>query len=240
MQSASLRETLTALPPKVAICWLDQLVRGALWGRAPNLDVVLALAYGLVEETLEGGTDYGAAIVSWRSLAVEHDLRTVSLLLRDLEAHQTLPDASELPDVDLPIDRDEVTVGQRRMLARKGDRDYIDRLVFDPNPLVIENLLKNPKLDESDVLKIVTRRPTQNNLLKTVVRHETWFGRKSVRKGLAHNPYMPTGLGLKLLPTLGIDILRKIQYGSDLHPALIEAADHLVTLREQRTAPWEV
>ncbi len=240
MRTASLRETLVGLPPEIGICWLDQLVRGAIWGRSPNLDLVLALAYGLAEESIEGGTDYSEAIDEWRSLALQHELETVAFLFRDLPAHQTLPDESELPEIDLPIERNEITVGKRRMIAKTGDRDYIDRFVFDRHPLVIENLLDNPKLDQSDVLRIVTRRPTRPELLYRVARHGTWFGRKSVRKGLAHNPYTPTGLGLKLLPTLGIDILRKIQYGSDLHPALIDAADHLVTLREKRTAPWEV
>ena len=54
------------------------------------------------------------------------------------------------------------------------------------------------------------------------------------------NPYAPTGMALKLLPTMTIQTLRRIHHASDLHEIVHEFAGILVKIREERTAPWRL
>ena len=65
-------------------------------------------------------------------------------------------DAQRIPDfgVGRPL-----TLGERKSLARRPDRDLIARVMRDPNPDVIRILLNNPGLTESDVVRVCARRP---------------------------------------------------------------------------------
>lgn len=238
MRSPAVRRTLVDLPPAEALFWLDQMIRGAVWGRLDDLDALLGFVFGLIDAP-RGGDEYDFFEQLYR-LAHEHDVRAVLFLLRNPPPHQSLSEEGDLPDVRLPLDRDDVPVGERRHIARKGDRDLIKRLTKDPNPLVIERLLENPDTQTGDVLKITSRRPTKPELVQRAAANPRWFGRRDVRKSLVMNPYTATGLSLKLLPTIGIHALRKVRYGSDLHPLLADSAEHLVDMRETYTSPWEV
>lgn len=238
MQKTAIRSTLTDFDPRHALFWIEQLVRGAIWGREPDVDVVLALAHWTIEHP-RGGDHYEFFEQVYR-LAHEHDRRAVLDMLRNPPPQLEMAEEAELPDVRLPMDREDITVGERRTIARRADHDLIDRLVHDPSPLVLENLLDNPDLEESHLLKVASRRPTVPELLRKLVDHPDWFGRLEVRKALVMNPYNPTGISLKLLPTIGIRAMRQTKHASTLHPILREAAEHLVDLRESYTSPWEV
>ncbi len=238
MRSPAVRETLTARPPAEALYWLDQLIRGAVWGRLDELDVLVGFVFWLLR-TPRGGDQYDFVRQLYR-IAHDHEVDTVLNLLRNPPPHQALADEADLPDVRLPLDRDEIPIGTRRNIARRADRDLIKRLARDPSPLVIERLLDNPDTRTTDVLKITSRRPTTPDILHKAAEHARWFAQPDVRKSLVMNPYNETGVSLKLLPTLGIHTLRQVRYGSDLHPLLGDAAELLVDMRETHTSPWEV
>jgi hypothetical protein len=238
MRSNAVVETLLDRNPGEALYWLDQMVRGSVWGRQDDLDTALGLIFWLVQNP-RGGSAYEFFGEIYR-IAHDNRVENVLYLLKNPPPHQTMGEEADLPDVRLPIDRDDISVGERRMMARKADSEMIDRLVFDPEPLVIENLLENPDLTLRQVLKIASRRPTKPNLLERLVAHHGWFGRQRLRKALVMNPYNDTGLSLKLLPTVGIEALRRVRYGSDVHEILGGFAAHLVDMRETHTSPWEV
>jgi len=238
MRSSVVLETLLERELPVALYWLDHFVRGSVWGRQDDLDAALGLVYWLVHHP-RGGPEYEFFGDIYR-IAHEHDVETVRYLLQNPPPHRSLGEETDLPEVRLPIDRDDITVGERRMLARKQDADILDRLLFDPEPLVIENLLGNPDLTSSQVLKIASRRPTTPEILEKVVRDHRWFGRAPVRRALVLNPYNDTGISLTLLPTVGIRTLREVRYGTGLHPVLGDFATYLVDMRETHTSPWEV
>jgi len=238
MRSPVVRETLVEFDPSEALYWIDQMIRGAVWGRVSDLDALLGLVYWLVSAP-RGGDQYDFFERLYR-IAHNHEIRAVLRFLQNPPPHQRLSPEAELPEVRLPIDREDVTTGERRTLARRCGRELIKRLANDPSPLVIGNLLDNPDLTETEVLKTASRRPTTPEILQTIAEHEQWFGRLQVRKALVMNPYNDTGIAMKLLPTIGIDALRKVRYGSDLHPVLSEAAEYLVDMRETHTSPWEV
>lgn len=238
MRSHAVRRTLLDRPPAEALYWLDQMVRGAVWGRQADMDALVGLAFWLAQFP-RGGDHYDFIGEVYR-IAHDHSVQGVLLTLRNAPPQLELAEEANLPDVRLPLDRDDLPVGSRRSLARKADRDLIDRLILDPHPMVISNLLENPDLTESDVLRVTSRRPTKPEILEKVVASERWFGRLDVRKSLVMNPYHPTGRSLKILATIGIDALRQVRFGSDLHPALAEAAEYLVDMRETHTSPWEV
>ncbi len=105
------------------------------------------------------------------------------------------PDMPENDALDLPL-------GLRRAAARTTDRLVLDRLMRDKNPLVIRLLLDNPRVVERDVVRMAAMRPTTTEILMMIAAHRRWGSRYRVRKAIVCNPFAPTDLKVRLLPTL--------------------------------------
>jgi hypothetical protein len=106
---------------------------------------------------------------------------------------------NDLPVPDYGAGR-ELTLGERRSLARRPNRKSFDKLLADPHPQVIRLLLQNPKLTEDDVVRLVARRPARLGVLGEVARSLRWLSRSRVRLALLLNPGTPTELCMPLLP----------------------------------------
>jgi hypothetical protein len=99
-----------------------------------------------------------------------------------------------------------VPLGERKSLARRPDRDTLQRLLADPHPDVIRRCLRNPRLTEDDVVKLAARRPGRGDVLTETARSR-WVHRPRVRMTLVMNPATPLQVvaplvGLLLRPEL--------------------------------------
>jgi hypothetical protein len=106
---------------------------------------------------------------------------------------------------DLGLGR-ELTLGERKSLARRPDRDIIQRLLADPHPAVIQRCLRNPRITEDDVIRLAARRPGNRDTLAEIAR-SPWTHRPRVRMALVLNPATPDDIaariaGLLLRPEL--------------------------------------
>ncbi len=95
-----------------------------------------------------------------------------------------------------------LSLGERKSLARRRDRNLLARVLRDPHPDVVRILLDNPALTELDVVRLCARRPISPAALSEVFRHPRWICRYRVRRTLALNPYTPEELALQILPHL--------------------------------------
>ena len=100
-----------------------------------------------------------------------------------------------------------LTLGERKSLAKKPDRNLIERLLSDPHPDVIRGVLRNPRLTEDDVVRFVARTPARADLLAEVTRSPKWIHRPRVRLAIVINPHSDQALtipltGLLLRPEL--------------------------------------
>jgi hypothetical protein len=101
------------------------------------------------------------------------------------------------------------TLGQRKYLARRPDRETMQRLLADPHPDVIRSLLRNPRITEDDVVRLAAKRPGRGEVLAEVARSTKWAHGPRVRIALVANPSTPPGLaariaGLLLRPELDL------------------------------------
>lgn len=94
-------------------------------------------------------------------------------------------------------------LGLRRADARRAPREVLDRLLGDIDPYVVANLLNNPRIVQSDVLRICSRRPTQSDVLEQVLMHPEWGRRHAVRRAIVLNPDLMPGIACSLLVLLG-------------------------------------
>ena len=236
MQSAAVKAVREGLDAMETAWCIDPLLRGALWGHPGAPEAMLAMIWWLIQMRLEDEYD---RIKDLFVASHQGERFAVTDLVREVPPYRSLPKGRRLPEVRLPMDRD-TTLGERRMLAGGPKRKFLDRLLMDPSPLVIEKLMNNPQVRLQDVMTVATRRPTVPEILQVVVLHRRWFGRYDARAAVVQNPFADTGLVLKLLPTMRLKTLRSLVNSGDLHPLIHESAGRLVRLREERTAPWGV
>jgi hypothetical protein len=145
------------------------------------------------------------------------------MLRRGPQAMPAERNADELPVPDYGTGR-ELTVGERRSMARRPSRGDIARLVLDPHPMVIAQLLTNPKLVEDDVIALVARRPARVEVLGEVVCNVRWLARTRIRMGLIQNPGTPPSMTTPLLPLCTGPELRDITRSPSISVRLRVAA----------------
>lgn len=95
-----------------------------------------------------------------------------------------------------------LTLGERKSLARRPDRDMLERLLLDPHPDVIRRLLVNPRLTEELVVRLAARRPASRAVLSELARAPRWAGRARVRLALILNPSLPEDIAVRLVSLL--------------------------------------
>ena len=128
------------------------------------------------------------------------------------------------------------SLGQRRTEAAGWNTALLEKLLDDPDPMVIERLAANPRLTERQVVTLVSTRPNRAERLSAVMAVSRWNRKGEVRSSVAQNPYAPTGLAIRALMFASRGDLDRIRFAGDLHPILREAAAFFATLRD-RTAP---
>jgi hypothetical protein len=109
-----------------------------------------------------------------------------------------------------------VTLGERKSLARRNDREWIARVIRDPHPDVMKILLMNPRLIETDVVRLCARRPVASEVLREVFQCSRWIVRYPVKVALALNPYTPLDMALQLAPLLRDQDRKRILDAVDL------------------------
>jgi hypothetical protein len=116
-----------------------------------------------------------------------------------------------------------LTLGERRALARRPSRAAFDKLLRDPHPMVVQNLLANPLLTEDDVVRMAARRPAYPEVLSEVARHPVWSQRARVRMAIVQNPGAPAELAVPLVRLLNRPELQQLAAAADV-PAVVRAA----------------
>lgn len=138
------------------------------------------------------------------------------------------PGTADVPDYGAGR---ELTLGERRTLARRPSRGHIERLLTDPHPLVIRELLLNSKLTEDDVLRLVSRRPAHVAALEALTRSTTWLCRPRVRFAMVQNPGTPLWIAGPLLVLCNRKELSEVISNTTVPLVLRSTAQELLALR---------
>lgn len=124
-----------------------------------------------------------------------------------------------------------ISLGQRRAMSKSNIKDTIDRLLSDPDPIVVRNILNNPRVTEREVLKIASKRPNSPAILKMLAGHRVWAKRYSVVKAIAQNPYTPPRISIALLELMLAQDIKGVAGDETLHPQVKLTAKDLLEER---------
>jgi len=194
MRRAVLRERVLALIVPDLVGVLAVAGERGRHGRGTARELLQELA---LEPTVFRELPYDRVQLAYK-LAVERELEQVAAMFLSARL-QGNPSVEEAFKGNEHLDE---PVGVRRGWARGSNRDRLDRLLHDRDWRVIRLLLDNPRVIERDVVKVAAMRPTRPEVLELIATHRRWASRYPVRKALALNPYTPTPIVRRLLPTL--------------------------------------
>ena len=224
LRASSLEEKLRRLEPEEIAEILNFICN-----KAKRKDLASLKAYNALPELLLSGTFNREKISQLRAVARQKDYDEVLQMLMDLPPQKIPPSSAEGPED--PFLKD-LTLGHRKSLTKTPKMTVLRKLLKDQDPMIIRSLLLNPRLTESEVLKIASLRPTSPRILEEVFHNATWVARYRVKKALVYNPYSPPSIAVHLLKFLLLSDLREIAQLENLHLAVKEVAHQL--LRERR------
>lgn len=211
-------ETLRTLTHEEGATFIAEILRGThqdAAGRTARIALALAL----------GDSDAGVqrAVEGMRREAELRGDEAVSDLLRRRSAYKAVrPDHLPAPPAGSPSR--ELSLGERRALARRPNRQSLEKLMIDPDPRVIRNLLRNPRLTEDDVVRLAARRPCTSAVLAEVYASRRWISRPRIQLALVLNPYNRSDISRRLLEVLPLGGLKEAATERTIDPLVRHAA----------------
>ena len=156
---------------------------------------------------------------------------SASRLLRATHAigHLREPRSASRKIADQAEDNRELTLGERRALARGSSRRALDKLLRDPHPMVARVLLGNPRITEHDAVGMASRRPAMPEVISEIAKVRCHQQR--VRLAIVLNPGAPPAVTIPLLSQLRREELAQSMRAVDLPNILRVTAGELHELR---------
>jgi hypothetical protein len=205
-----------------AAALLDALCKSSERGDAQAYEALIAWVVGLIQ------LGECSLVSELRRITVTSDLHSLNRMLRQSPPANMMDSLPPVPDYGAGR---ELTVGERRSLARRPNRRAFERLLSDPHPLVLEALLHNPRLTEDDVVRLVGKRPLRNAVVDELAQCPDWLVRPRVRMTLIHNPGTPSTISQPLLVLCKRDELDEVLQNTALSTVLRATAHELHTRR---------
>ena len=182
-------------------------------------------AYNALPELLRSLTLSREELLKLRAVARQNDYLEVLQMLITLPPKKTL-----LPILESEQDPlfKELTLGERKSLAKTLRVDVLRKLLKERDPAVIRTLLLNPRITETEVLKIASLQPTSPGILEEIFHAPKWIARYRVKKAIVCNPFCPPSIALYLLKFMVVGDLREIVRDENLHLAVQNEAHQLL------------
>jgi hypothetical protein len=179
---------------------LDWICERAEQAETSAREALIAIVDALNREELR------PSIQRLRENAADESLLALERLIRDpVRPSQSSRDAEGARVPERPqgqaaggVEPRLLTLGERKFLARRPDRDTLQRLMSDTHPDVISRVLRNPRLTEDDVVRLAARRPGNRTVLAEIARATHWLRRSRVRVALLLNPATPPDIAVRI------------------------------------------
>ncbi len=110
-------------------------------------------------------------------------------------------------------------------LAILGNREARNLLIHDPNKIISIAVLRNLKLNESEVLQYAQMRNLSREIILGIAKDQKWRKSYPVRFALASNPKTPASVSLNFLPHLLEKDLKALSRGKDVPSPVSRAAE---------------
>ncbi len=115
--------------------------------------------------------------------------------------------------------------------AQMGDREVRNILVRDPNRIVSQAVIQNPKITEQEVEKVATMKSVPEDVLRQIATNKKFARNYMIMHNLARNPRTPIGNTMSILTRLQLRDLLAISKSRNVPDAVKRHAGRLATAR---------
>jgi hypothetical protein len=115
--------------------------------------------------------------------------------------------------------------------AMKGDREVRTILIRDPNRIVSEGVIKNPKITDQEVEKIAAMRTVSSEILRNIGINRQWLRSYGIIHNLARNPRTPMPIIMSIIPRLMPKDLKSLGANRNVPDAVRQQASRLAAIR---------
>ncbi len=135
-----------------------------------------------------------------RTLAVRlvRDLLLVDLVKLSL-APVTVADLRHLAEDQILSRLGQVSLGEKIALSKRASARVLAALVMEGIPRLFEPALRNPRLTESQILKLLANDRLPERVVAAIGSHPRWESFPNIRLALLRNPQIPYELAVRTL-----------------------------------------
>jgi len=119
----------------------------------------------------------------------------------------------------------------RVKLAMKGDREARNILIRDPNRIVSQAVVQNPRITEQEMEQIAAMRSISEDVLRNIANDRQWSRSYSIVHNLARNPRTPIANVLNILTRLQLRDLSALSKNKNVSDAVRRQALRLSQAR---------
>ncbi len=177
---------------------------------------------------------------SWLSLEFIEEFYEETEEQRQLIVNKIL---GELSSEDDEISSERISVINRIMrmgmkdrvkAAMKGDREFRNILIRDPNRVVAQAVIQNARITDQEVEKISAMRAVPEDVLRQIAINRTWARNYSIAHNLARNPRTPVANVMSILSRLQLRDLNALSKNRNVSDNVRRQAFRLVSARSGR------
>ncbi|TAL18233.1 hypothetical protein EPN96_02810 [bacterium] len=123
---------------------------------------------------------------------------------------------------------EQMSLGHKKTAVRGLRSPLLERLLKDPDERVVREALRNPRLRESEVVAIASRRPCPEEVFYLLAASPGWIARPAVERAVLFNPYAPVRLATLLLVCQPSQVLLEVINDNGLHPSVRDGAREIL------------
>jgi|KBSSwiStaDraftv2_1062776.scaffolds.fasta_scaffold33049_2 hypothetical protein len=174
---------------------------------------------------------------SWLGLEFIEEIYEETAEQRQAIVNKILGEMSS-EEIDLPSERISIIhrimmmgMKDRVRLAMKGDRESRNILIRDPNRIVAQAVVANPRITEQEIEKIASMRTVTEEILRMIASSRQWSRSYAIVHNLARNPRTPIANCLNILSRLQMKDLVSLSKNRNVSDAIRRQALRLSQMR---------
>lgn len=148
-----------------------------------------------------------------------------SELIDELEENETMDDGTR---TTLFQRIQKMTVSQKIKLALLGNKEARAILLRDSNRVVIESVIKSPRITDGEVIGITNSRSVSEDIIRMIAANREWQKNYRIRQALASNPKTPVPIAIRLLETMSKQDLKNLSNSKNISSVVATTAKRMM------------
>ena len=128
----------------------------------------------------------------------------------------------------------QMSAPEKLRLAIFGNREARNLLIRDPNKLISLAVLRNGKINESEILHYAQKRDLCEDIVQTIAKDQRWKKHYPIKCALVSNPKTPLSVAFNLLPHLQERDLKSLSRDKNVSSVLKQKAHEILLKRHAK------